>query len=83
MTRFSKWQIAAMIALPLAITTNPLTVEIFLEWYKWLFTSISIITTAYLFGFLLYKVLKPEKINIPKKGKNKPQKYIDYDPKTK
>ncbi len=77
MTRFSKWQIAAMAALPLALTTNPLTVEIFWQYYEWAFTGISVLATAYLLGFLMYKVLKPEKVNIPSKPKKSKPKFID------
>lgn len=78
MIRFSKWQIMAMVALPLAITTNPMLVEIFWEWYKLLFTGIFIVTTVYLAAFLLYKVLKPEKIAIPKKSKKQVVKTSQY-----
>lgn len=78
MTNFSKWQVMAMIALPLALTTNPMLVEIFWEWYKLLFTGIFIITTAYLVVFLLYKVLKPEKLNIPSKTKKSKVKSTQY-----
>jgi hypothetical protein len=78
MTNFSKWQVMAMIALPLALTTNPMLVEIFWEWYKLLFTGIFIITTAYLVVFLLYKVLKPEKLKVPSKAKKSKVKSSEY-----
>ncbi len=77
MTRFTKAQKAMMVAVPVAITTNPLTIEIFWEWYKWLFTGLSLIATAYAIGFMLYCMFKPEKVNIPKKPKKSQQKYID------
>lgn len=82
MTRFSKWQKLAMVCLPLAIMLNPLTVQIYLEYVIWFLNGVSILATGYLLGFMLYKVLKPEKVNIPPKGKKtKAQKYIDIDPK--
>lgn len=78
--RFTKWQKLMFVAMPIAITTNPLTIEIFLEWYKWLFTGISMIAVTYIVGFTLYMCFKPTPVNVPsktKKQKVKPSEYLD------
>lgn len=82
--RFNKYQVGMMIAVPVAITTNPLTIEIFLEWYKWAFAGISAVCVIYIIGFMLYSMFKPDKPNIPSKKtkKKSTQKYIDYDPES-
>ena len=82
MVRFNKWQKIMMVAMPLAITMNPLTVEIFLDWYKLLFTGISVLAVTYIVLFTLYSVFKPQPVNIPKKGKKsvvKSKEYLDKD----
>lgn len=79
---FSKWQKLMMVAMPLAITTNPLTIEIFLEWYKWLFTGISAVAVLYIVIFTLYMCFKPTEVKVPaksKKSKVKASQYIDSE----
>lgn len=78
--RFNKSQKLMMLAIPLAITTNPLTVEIFIDWYKWLLAGVSWIASAYILGFMLYNMFKPQPNNIPSKSKKhsvKSKEYID------
>jgi hypothetical protein len=80
MVRFTKAQKLMMVAMPLALTTNPLTIEIFLEWYKWLFTGISAVCVVYIVGFTLYMCFKPTEVKVPtktKKSKVKASQYID------
>jgi hypothetical protein len=78
MVRFTKWQKLMMIAMPIAITTNPLTIEIFLEWYKWLFTGVSAVCALYIVGFTLYMCFKPTPVNIPSKVKKSKVKTGEY-----
>lgn len=65
--RFSRWQVGAMVALPVAIILNPLTLEIYLDVVKQVLEGISFVAAAYFVAFALYKVLKPEQTHIPKK----------------
>lgn len=66
------------VAIVLAVTTNPLTIEIFLEWYKWLFTGISVLAVAYIVGFTLYHSFKPTSVKIPSKAKKSKVKTSEY-----
>lgn len=68
-TRFTKWQIGGMVALPLAIMLNPVVIEIYIEFVKQILEGISFIAGAYFVCFALYKMLKPEKPHLPKVGK--------------
>jgi hypothetical protein len=78
MTSFSKIQKVTILALVLALLFNPMSYEILKDYIEWGFNIIALISTAWCMGFLLYKALKPEKINIPKKGVNKTSpKYLE------
>jgi len=79
--RFSKAQIGMMVALPVAITMNPLTIEIFLDYIKWGFAGLSAIAVTYIILFTLYMCFKPQQNNIPdstKKDKKLP-KQMQYE----
>ena len=76
MTRFNKYQKLAMVSLPLAIMLNPMTIQIYLDYVVYVLEFIGGVATVYLIVFLLYKVLKPEPVNIPK-GKTKTSKFIE------
>ncbi len=74
MIRFNKGQKIAMVALPLAILFNPLTVEIYFDYFKMAFFVISLVSTAYVVGFMLYHMLwvKRERVHIPAKPRKIP-----------
>lgn len=78
--KFTKVQLITMLALILALFFNPMSYEILKDYIEWGFNIIAILATAWVLGFLLYKVLKPEKVNLPKKTKKsvvKSKEYID------
>jgi len=78
--RFSKAQIGMMVALPVAITMNPLTVEIFIEYIKWGFAGLSAIAATYIVGFTLYQCFRPQSVKVPSKTKKqqvKPSQYLE------
>ena len=80
MTNFTNTQKVTMTAIVLALLFNPMTVQVLDNYFKWAYTGISLVATAWVIGFLLYKVLKPEQVKIPKKGKKnvvKSKEYID------
>ena len=66
--RFNKYQLGAMIALPLAIMLNPMVIAIYLDYVTLVLEVIGMACVVYLCGFLLVKVLKPEPVKIPGKG---------------
>lgn len=68
-TRFTKWQLIAMVALPMAIMLNPLTIQIYLDQVVYVLEGVSFLAGAYFVGFALYKMLKPERTALPKVGK--------------
>ncbi len=77
MTHFNKYQKITMGALIGALLFNPMVVEILDEYFKWGYTVISLACTAWVLGYLLKKVLTPEKVNIPKKKKKSSPVFID------
>lgn len=79
MSKFNKWQKGAMVALPLAIMLNPLTIMIYIDYVVKVLEVISGIAILYLMGFMLYKILKPETVTLPKKSAKtqKAGKYIE------
>lgn len=82
MTNFTKYQKITMAALVGAILFNPMAIEILNEYFKIAYTVISVACTVWVLGFLLYKVLKPEQVKVPKKTKKqhvKPSAYIETD----
>lgn len=66
---FSKYQVGAMVSIPLAVMLNPLTVEIYLDVVKQVLEGVSFLAIAYLVVFILVKVLKPEPVKLPSVGK--------------
>ncbi len=79
---FPKRQKLMMVAMPLAKTTKPMNIKIFLEWYKWLFTGISAVAVLYIVIFTLYMCFKPTEVKVPKKtakSKVKASQYIDSE----
>ena len=72
-TRFGKYQIITMIALVTALLFNPMVVEILDEYFKWGYTVISVVSTVWVLGYLLKKVLTPEPTNYTPKKKTKSQ----------
>lgn len=78
MTRFTKYQLITMGALVGMLLFNPLVVEVFEEYFKLVYTGISLVCTVWVVVFLLYKVMKPEKVNYTPKKKSKSQpKFIE------
>lgn len=75
---FSKTQYITMGAIIVALLFNPMSVEILDAYFKWAYTIISIAATIWVIGYLLKKVLTPEKIKIPKKNKKSSVKTTDY-----
>ena len=70
--RFNKYQLGAMIALPLAMMLNPMVIAIYIDYVTLVLEVIGMACVVYLCGFLLVKVLKPEPVQIPvKTSKNK------------
>ena len=82
MKNFTKWQKLAIVALILMVLFNPLIVEVYIDYYKWAMTGVCAIATTYVVLFSLYKMLKPERVNIPSKAKAKKkpqQQYLEYE----
>lgn len=77
-TNFSKYQKVTMFALVGAILFNPMAVQILDEYFKTGYTVISIACTVWVLGYLLKKVLTPEKVNLPKKSKKSVVKSSEY-----
>lgn len=77
MPRFNRYQIITMVALVCALLFNPMSVEILDDYFKWAYTIISLVCTMWVLGYLLKKVLTPEKVNIPKKAKKTTPKFIE------
>jgi hypothetical protein len=80
--RFNNWQKGMMVAMPVAITMNPLTVEVFIEYIKWGFAAMSAIAVVYIVGFTLYQCFRPTEVKIPKddgKSKKKLPKQLQYE----
>jgi hypothetical protein len=57
---------------------NPMTVEIFIDWYKWLFAGLSALAVVYIVVFTLYHAFKPTEVSIPKKSKKSKVKTSEY-----
>jgi small neutral amino acid transporter SnatA (MarC family) len=77
MTRFTRVQKVTMAALIIALLFNPLSFEVLLEYFRWSTTALSIAASAWVIGFLLYKVFRPEKVNT-KKNKKQQVKATEY-----
>jgi len=80
--RFTKLQFITMGALILALFFNPMSYEILKNYIEWGFNIIALVCTVWVVGFLLYKVLKPEQVNIKPKSKKsvvKSKEYLDID----
>lgn len=78
MTRFTKVQKVTMVALIVALLLNPLSFEVLLEYFRMASTGLSLLATAWVVGFLGYKVFRPERVNIPKKStKKSTTKFIE------
>jgi hypothetical protein len=60
-----------MIALILALFFNPLAYQVLKDYIEMFFTSISVVATLWVVGYLLKKVLTPEPVNYKPKGKQK------------
>ena len=65
---FSKGQKVTIVAIICGLLFNPMSVEILEQYFKLAYTGISVVSTVWVVGYLLKKVLTPEKINIPKKS---------------
>ena len=76
--KFSKIQLVTMLALVGALLFNPMVVEILDDYFKMAYTVISIVCTVWVLGYLLKKVLTPEKVNIPKKSKKQKVSSKEY-----
>lgn len=82
-----KVQLKEKIALALLVAmlvTNPLTGQYVLDGIEYAFTQlfiygayVSIVATVYLLGLGVFYYAKLNKVNIPAKGKNKTQQYIE------
>lgn len=67
-TRFSKWQLIAMVSLPIAVILNPLTINIYLDKVVLVLEGVSFVAGAYFVAFALVKMLMPERPRLPKVG---------------
>lgn len=63
--KFKRTQLATMAALVGLGLLNPFSVAILDEWFKWAYTGISVVCAVWICSFLLYKVFRVEKTNIP------------------
>lgn len=77
MTHFTKTQKITMVALITFGVFNPMSYQILKDYIELVFNGIAILSIIWVLGFLLYKVLKPENVNIPKEAKNTTPKYIE------
>lgn len=76
-TNFNKWQKTTIIALIGFGLFNPFAVEVLDRWFKLAYTIFFVVCATWLMGFILFKSLKPDRINIPTKSKKtKAQNYI-------
>lgn len=69
-------------ALILALLFNPMSYQILKDYIEVFFNVIAGVSTVWVLGFLLYKVLKPERVNVKpktKKQKVKTSQYIDSE----
>lgn len=78
MTQFTKYQKITMAALVGALLFNPMVIEILDQYFKIAYTALSVACTVWVLSFLLYKVLKPEQVKVPKKTKKQHVKSSDY-----
>jgi len=77
MVRFNKLQLITMVAIILAMLFNPGSYQILKDYIEIFFNVIAGVSTLWVLGFLLWKVLRPEQVNIPKKAKKTTPKYLD------
>lgn len=75
--KFSKLQLITMGALILALLFNPMSYQILKDYIEVFFNVIAGVSTVWVLGFLLWKVLRPEQVNIPKKAKKTTPKFLD------
>lgn len=76
---FSKYQVGAMVALPVAIMLNPLTLEIYLDLVKLVLEVISFIAGAYFVGYTLVRLFTPQQPRLPAKGKGHSKDGMKYE----
>lgn len=78
---FSKAQIGMMVAVPVVIVCNPLTVEIFIDYIKWGLAGVSAVAALYVIGFVGYCVFRPQPVKVPTKNKKteKLPKQLQYE----
>lgn len=77
MVKFSKIQFITMGALVAAGIFNPMSYEILKDYIEIFFNVIAGVSTLWVLGFLLWKVLRPEQVTIPKKAKKTTPKFIE------
>lgn len=65
---FGKGQKITILAIIFTLMFNPMSVEILEEYFKLAYTGMFLMSALWVIGYLLKKVLTPEKVNIPKKN---------------
>lgn len=68
MINFNKIQRITIIAIVLALLFNPFVVAVLEQYFEMAYTGISVVSTMWVAGYLLVKVLTPQKVNVPKKS---------------
>lgn len=79
LVRFSRMQLITMGAIIGMGLLNPLSVAVLEDYFKLVYTVISVGCAVWVVGYLLKTVLTPVKVNIPKNKKSKliPEAYIE------
>ena len=77
MVRFNKTQLVTMVAIILAMLFNPGSYQILKDYIEIFFNVIAGVSTLWIIGFLMWKVLRPEQVNIPKKKKKSQPVFLE------
>ena len=65
---FSKVQLVTVGAIIGIGLFNPMSVAVLRDYFEWFYTGVFVLCSVWVVGFLLKKVLTPERVNIPTKS---------------
>ncbi len=74
--RTQKVTMGALVAMGLF---NPMSIQVLDEYFKLFYTGVFLVSSVWVVLFVLWGALKPQKVNIPTKGKKTTKNAMQYE----